>query len=222
MSDAGVVVAPLGLLRAEVVDRSQRRARDGSFGVGGEARDAESVTIARPSRDSRMLPGFTSRWTIPRTWATPSARATSRPIRAASPEASRPPRRSRAARSSPSISSMTRYGWPSSVPVSRQATMFRWRRTVAARASRRKRIAMSASSMTSRRSSLTATNRPSRVSSARWTVAIPPVPMTSARRYRPSTIRPALGASGSVDAGAAGVAWSAGTPGSLGSVTRRR
>ena len=50
----------------------------------------KSVTIARPSRASRMLPGFTSRWTIPRTWATPSARATSRPIRAASVAAQAP------------------------------------------------------------------------------------------------------------------------------------
>ena len=30
-----------------------------------------------------MLPGFTSRWTIPRTCATPSARATSSPMRTA-------------------------------------------------------------------------------------------------------------------------------------------
>ena len=78
------------------------------------------------------------------------------------------------------MSSMTRNGWPRSVPVSRQATMFGWRRTVAASASRRKRIAMSGSAMASRRSSLTATVRPSLVSSARWTVAMPPVPMTSA------------------------------------------
>ena len=31
----------------------------------------KSVIIARPSRASRMLLGFTSRWTMPRTWATP-------------------------------------------------------------------------------------------------------------------------------------------------------
>ena len=60
--------------------------------------------------------------------------------------------------------------------------MFGWRRTVAASASRRKRIAMSGSAMTSRRRSLTATGRSSFVSIARWTVAIPPMPMTSARR----------------------------------------
>ena len=61
----------------------------------------KSVTIARPSAASRMLPGLMSRWTMPRTWATPRARATSSPMRAACRGASRPPRRSRAARSSP-------------------------------------------------------------------------------------------------------------------------
>ena len=50
----------------------------------------KSVIIARPSRASRMLLGFTSRWTIPRTCATPSARATSSPIRATSVAGSGP------------------------------------------------------------------------------------------------------------------------------------
>ena len=82
VSDAGVVVAPLGLLGTEVVDRPS--VVPGTAPSASAARRAipKSVTIARPSRESRMLPGFTSRWTIPRTWATPSARATSRPIRA--------------------------------------------------------------------------------------------------------------------------------------------
>ena len=87
----------LGLLGAEVVDRSQGRAGTAPSASAARRAIPESVTIARPSRESEMLPGFTSRWTMPRTWATPSARATSRPIRATSPAASRPPRRRRAA-----------------------------------------------------------------------------------------------------------------------------
>ena len=60
--------------------------------------------------------------------------------------------------------------------------MFGWRRTVSASASRRKRIAMSVSAITSRRSSLIATERSALVSIARWIVAMPPTPMTSASR----------------------------------------
>ena len=43
----------------------------------------KSATFTRPSLESMMLPGFTSRWTIPRAWAAERARATSAATRAA-------------------------------------------------------------------------------------------------------------------------------------------
>ena len=44
----------------------------------------KSAIFTRPSASSITFPGFTSRWTIPRSCAWSSARATSAPIAAAS------------------------------------------------------------------------------------------------------------------------------------------
>ena len=65
------------LLRAEVVDRPERRARAASSAPRRSARAMpKSTTLTRPSRPISTLPGFTSRWTMPRAWAAARARAT--------------------------------------------------------------------------------------------------------------------------------------------------
>ena len=76
----------------------------------------KSVTFTRPSRLIMMLPGFTSRWTIPRWWAAWRARAVSAVIRAAWRGGRAPVRLTIEARSSPSTSSMTMNGPASSWP----------------------------------------------------------------------------------------------------------
>ena len=74
---------PLRLLRAEVLDRAHVVPGAPSASAASRA-IPKSVMSARPSRASRMLPGFTSRWTIPRMCATPRAREMSSPSRATS------------------------------------------------------------------------------------------------------------------------------------------
>jgi len=67
----------------------------------------------------------------------------------------------------PSISSIARKGWPSSVPASKTATMCAWLRAEAARASRSNREPSSGSLAYDAGSSFRATSRSRRVSRAR-------------------------------------------------------
>ena len=77
----------------------------------------KSMIFTRPSESTMMLPGFTSRWTTPRSWATASASATRAAISTASEGASEPPRmRSRSSR--PSSSSIAMKATSPSRPTS--------------------------------------------------------------------------------------------------------
>ncbi len=94
----------------------------------------------------------------------------------------------------PSTISMTMYGtdWPptKSSPESYTATIAWWLRPATDWASRVKRALEVGSSARSARSSLTATVRPRRTSSAAKTSAMPPRPSLRVSRYRPSPTSP--------------------------------
>ena len=123
MSDAGVVAPPCACSGLKYW--TEPSVVPGAPSASAARRAIpKSVMSARPSRASSTLLGFTSRWTIPRMCATASAREMSSPSRALSAIDRAPVRRSLAARSSPSISSMTRNGPAGSEPVSRHGTMF--------------------------------------------------------------------------------------------------
>jgi hypothetical protein len=68
----------------------------------------KSVIFTSPSGQTRMLPGFTSRWTIPARWASPSANAVCRRIDSVVAVSSAPSRASSADSGSPATSSITR------------------------------------------------------------------------------------------------------------------
>ena len=67
----------------------------------------KSLTFGSPSAVSRTLAGLRSRWTIPKRWASPTARASTATIRAAGPGAQGVPV-SRPARLPPSMYSISK------------------------------------------------------------------------------------------------------------------
>ena len=67
----------------------------------------KSATFTSPVPVTRMLPGFTSRWTTPLRWAKPRAAATSLASAAARPAGSLPSARSTSASVRPFTYSMT-------------------------------------------------------------------------------------------------------------------
>ncbi len=144
----------------------------------------KSSTLTSPSLVSMTLLGFTSRWTMPSRWAASSASATAAVTRAASAGPSGP-EASRAASVSPSSSSMTRNGAPPSLPKSNTRATLGWASRAVARASRTNRRVARSSAASSSTSSLSATRRPSTVSSACHTSPMPPVAIRRTRRYRP-------------------------------------
>ena len=127
----------------------------------------KSVTTTRPSSASITLYEVTSRWTMCRPCAAPSAESTARAIWTASSGGSAPSRRRRCFSVSPGTYSMAMYVTPSAVPRSYTPTMLAWLRLAAACASMRKRSTNSSSAASLALSTLTATWRPSRSSSAR-------------------------------------------------------
>jgi hypothetical protein len=76
----------------------------------------KSVIFTPPSGRTMMLPGFTSRWTMPDRCASASANAVCRNSESVVAVSSRPSRARRAESGSPSTSSMTRYASVSPVP----------------------------------------------------------------------------------------------------------
>jgi hypothetical protein len=140
----------------------------------------KSRTFTKPAVVTITLPGFTSRWTIPASWAAARPRAISSAKRSAS-FTSRRPRSIRSRRVSPSTSSMAiQVPRTGSSPRSWTVTMFGWLRAETAFASCRKRRVRSGSSTASGRSSLIATVRPRRVSRALKTTPMPPSPSGAA------------------------------------------
>ena len=145
----------------------------------------KSITLTSPPGVSMTLLGFTSRCTIPRWWAASRASATAAATRAASAGGSGPPA-SRRARVSPSSSSMTRNGALPSRPKSYTRATLGWASRAVALASRTKRRVARSSAASSSTSTLSATRRPSTVSSASHTSPMPPAAIRRTRRYRPS------------------------------------
>ncbi len=146
----------------------------------------KSSTFVTPPSVTITLAGLTSRWTMPASWAAPSASAT----RAAHSRASASggtPSSSTSARLRPCSSSITRKTAlrPSrSVrPKSWTVAMLGWARFPARLASRSKRRV---SSGVCGYPILTATRRPTRLSSARHTSPKPPLPSNSSSAYRSS------------------------------------
>src|SRR5207249_3056747 len=100
----------------------------------------KSASNARPlSSSSRMLEGFTSRCTIPRRWAYPSASPISRTIRRIWSVGTRASFRRRSSKVSPRTNVMMRKLIPSRVSKSYTRTMLGWSSDAPSVASRRKR-----------------------------------------------------------------------------------
>ena len=139
----------------------------------------KSASLTRPLGETMTLAGLTSWWTIPARWAASSASRSSSPIRAAAPCPTGPDRSTRSRRVGASTSSMTRNRRSSASTASWRVTTPGWLSRAAALASRSARSRNAPARL--RRppgssTSLTATGRPSRTSSARHTVPIPPRP----------------------------------------------
>src|SRR5215213_7732819 len=139
----------------------------------------KSASLTRPSGATITLAGLTSWWTIPAAWAASSASTSCSPARAAAAGSSGPDRSTSSRRVGAGTSSMTRNRRPSASTTSWMVTNPGWLSRAAARASRsaRSRSTPGATPAPEGSStSLTATGRPSRASSARHTVPIPPRP----------------------------------------------
>ena len=95
----------------------------------------KSNTFTQPDGETITFPGFTSRWTIPRSWASASASAMPSAISRARSGSSRPDDAMRLDSGSPITSSMTMNGVYASTPASWTDTMFGWASDAAARAS---------------------------------------------------------------------------------------
>ena len=137
----------------------------------------KSSTFTRPSSLTMMLPGLTSRWTMPLSCAAASASAMGM-ARSNNRSSSNPRLGIRVARVWPSTSSMVRKWtagtvagrsvWSrSACSTEKMVTMLGWLRAATARASRLKRSRRSGSEAIFAGSTLSATLRRSSVSSAR-------------------------------------------------------
>ena len=134
----------------------------------------KSVSRTRPSGVTRMLPGFTSRWTNPAWCAASSAAATHVPMWIVSSGLSRVCTSSSWRRLLPSTSCITTACRPLSSNTSWIATMFGWVSPATATASRRKRSATIGSLARLGLSHFSATRRSSIRSVASHTSAMPP------------------------------------------------
>lgn len=154
----------------------------------------KSVRTTRPSSAISTFDGFTSRCRMPSRWAERSTSRTASPTSAARRGDSRPSSRTASARDLPSTSSMTIQGRSSSSTTSKTVTAPLLRIRAIALASRSVRVMSrrfsSSSMLEGKRSSFTATVRPSISSSARQTVPMPPRPRTAPSRYLPASRRP--------------------------------
>ena len=135
----------------------------------------KSRILACPRGVTKMFAGLRSRWTIPFEWADSRASAIWVP-RSRSEPSSNGPLRIRSASVSPSRSSMAMKCCPSCSSIACTVQMPGWLRAEAARASRWKRERESASWASSAGRNLSATCRPSLVSSASYTTPMPPLP----------------------------------------------
>jgi len=148
----------------------------------------KSASLAGPTSGTITLPGLTSRWTMPASWAMSSAASSSTPIAAARAGDSGPVARTTSSRVGADTSSMTRYAVavPASASTSKTVVTDGWLSCAAARASRmtRARIASCSAAGTEggKLTSFSATSRPSRSSRARHTTPTPPRPNVSAMR----------------------------------------
>ena len=127
----------------------------------------KSATFTVPSPAIRMFSGFTSRCTMPCPWAWSSADRTCAAISTTWRGWRRPYSDRRVRRLWPRTYSMTMKYVPSVRPQSYTPTMFGWLRMAAARASRRNRSTNPRSPANCGCRTLSATSRPSTVSSAR-------------------------------------------------------
>ena len=140
----------------------------------------KSASLARPSAVTMTFAGLTSWWTIPARWAASRASTSSSPTRAAAAHPTGPDPSTRSRRVGASTSSMTRNSRSSASTTSWRVTTPGWLSRAAALASRSARSRNATRSApggpTGSSTSFTATARPSRTSSARHTVPIPPRP----------------------------------------------
>ncbi len=147
----------------------------------------KSRIFTNPSCEIMMFSGFRSRCTIP-AWC-----AFARPLAICVATSSAFLTGSGPSSSSwrsvqPSISSIARYGDVSARPTSKIVTMLGWLSAEAERASSAKRARPSGLPRSSFGSTFSATLRPSRVSSARYTSPIPPAPSLSMIWNGPSAV----------------------------------
>ena len=134
----------------------------------------KSATFGVPSAASSTLPGFRSRWTMPRSCAAATPRATfSTSSAAARGDMRGPPSRSES--DPPVTSSIAMNGHPAWSPISKICTTFGCLTAAIASASPQNR-ASAAREAPPRRSVLIATSRFSALWRARYTTPIPPCP----------------------------------------------
>src|SRR5215469_10355494 len=150
----------------------------------------KSHTLHCPSTVSSTFSGFTSRCTTPATWAAASPDKMASMIPRAASAGNRPRSRSRLRSVRPGTYSIARYRYCPSDPWSKTATMLGWDSRATDLASPMNLPTKSASRASSACITLSATCRSSRVSVARYTVAMPPCAMRERTRYRPSSTRP--------------------------------
>ena len=167
----------------------------------------KSVTSTRPSSESRMFAGFTSRCTMPARWAQSSAAATSAPMWTTS----------HGVEPSPFVEVVAQGPTPHQLhddaPRRRpRGRCRRWRRWRGGRGGRRRRPrGGTGCAARGRRSGgawriLTATGRSSTSSVAAHTSAMPPLARWRSRRYRPASTRPVPGRAESLTSALPGVA----------------
>jgi hypothetical protein len=142
----------------------------------------KSEILAPSLSVTRMLPGFTSRWTVPRLCAAASPSATWAPILAARSGVSRPSWAVSWARVRPGTYSITsQMRSPSSI-ASKIDTTFGWLSGADERASRIARARSGADSPGGCPTCLTATSRPSSSSRHSQTCPMPPRPTSRSTR----------------------------------------
>src|SRR4051794_12636897 len=151
----------------------------------------KSESFTCPSGATRMLEGFTSRWTMPAPCAAASALAVWATTGAASSGESRPRVRTSSARSVPSTYSITNHCWfiPSEVTCStrsKTATTLAWLSRAASLASRSARIASGVIPPGATPIALSATVRPRTSSRPRHTAPMPPRPISASSVYLPA------------------------------------
>ena len=150
----------------------------------------KSTTLTRPSAVSSTFSGLTSRCTIPASCAADSPASVGSMTSSASLQGSQPRSRSRLRSVRPGTYSIDRYRNCPSEPWSKTCTMLGWDSRATDLASPMNLATKSASRASSACITLSATCRSSRVSVARYTVAMPPCAMRERTWYRRSSIRP--------------------------------